>query len=149
MSDEEGAEPQARLQNWTDVDAPPVEDAPATCVRCGEELGDDRDFPTGAGPAERQSGFVDVRKFDDEPDLCDDCKNLKRYLHHRYSELTDKRNVSGAVAVYCGCQTADEVDVRPVYHGDRPTDVECAKCGSNEVVIEELPPTGATWRVEQ
>lgn len=148
MSDEEEeAEPQARLQNWTDVGAPPVEEEPTTCVRCGEEIDDD--LPSGAGRAEHQTGFVDVRKFDEQPDLCDDCEDLKRYLHHRYSELTEKRNVSGAVAVYCGCQTADEVDVRPVYHGDRPTDVECAKCGSSEVVIEELPPTGATWRVEQ
>lgn len=142
---------QSRLQEYGEVGAPPVEEEPPACDRCGCELDEDDEsgLPFGAGYPEHESGFVDIRKIGDAPAFCEDCENLNKYLNHRHNELIQKRNVSAVVAVYCECQGDHEVDVRPVRYGDRQADVACSRCGSREVVIEELPPSAPKWRVDQ
>lgn len=147
MSDED----QRRLQAYGDVDAPPVEDTAAACDRCGEELDDDDldAFPLSAGHAEEMSGYVDIHEYGDDPRLCDRCEDLVRYLSHRHAQLTERHDVAAAVAVYCRCHDDDEVDIQPLAPGEEPHDVACSACGSREVVVEKLPPSTNTWRVEQ
>lgn len=143
---------QQRLQEYgTGVGAPPVEEAPPACDRCGDELdGDDREaWPHTVGRPEHETGYIDIHEFGDDPVLCPDCRDLVRYLTVRYRTITDKPGVSGAVAIHCACQDDDEVDVRPVgYGGDGPV-ARCSRCGSAQVVVEELPPDDPVWRVEQ
>jgi hypothetical protein len=143
-------EDQRRLQAYGEVDAPPVEEAPAACDRCGEELDDeDDDLPFSAGRAEGVTGFVDIHEYGDDPKLCERCDDLVRYLSHRHAQLTDRSDVSGAVAVYCRCHGDDEVDIQPLSPGEESLDVACSACGSREVVVERLPPDHNTWRVDQ
>jgi len=158
MNDEGGdgnrGQDQQRLQKWSDdIGAPPVEDAQPMCARCGEEYDphaqyDDKHELPGAGPAEYESGYIDVNKFDRDPSVCEDCRELQRYLNYRYHSLTERPDVSRAVAVYCQCQDDDEVDVRPVRRGQQP-EKKCLQCGSSEVVLEELPTEAKDWEVEQ
>jgi hypothetical protein len=57
--------------------------------------------------------------------------------------------VTGAEAIYCTCHDDDEVDVRPVYGHNSRQETRCSRCGSQEVVVEQLPPSNEVWRAEQ
>lgn len=144
-------EQQSRLQEYTDhaLGAPPVEEPPAVCERCGEEP-DDPEAATQKpmGRAEHHTGFQDIRAVGDGRTLCPDCRDLDQYLHIRYNALTERLGVVGAVAVFCDCHAEDEVDIYPVHRGDTLADVECSRCESQEVVVEELPPTPTPEQLE-
>ena len=133
---------QGRLQDYgVDAGAPPVEDAAPACERCGDELDDDqRGVRVAQSRGEQASGVVDIHRDRAKRNLCEDCLGLERYLRGRCKELTEKTAVSGAVAVFCSCQAENEVDVQPLRPGESVADRVCSRCGSTEVVIEELPP---------
>ena len=150
MSDEE----QNRLQQYCDVGAPPVETRPPTCDRCGadKDLSPVSTAESQISPAEHHTGFRDIREFGEQEtyQLCDDCTQLHKYLHYRHAQVTDRAGVVGAVAVFCQCHDDDEVDVCPLRQGETPAGVRCSRCGTAEVVVEELPPTPQIeYEVEQ
>jgi hypothetical protein len=74
---------------------------------------------------------------------------LFHYLSYRYESLTNNPTVKGAVAMYCDCHDEGEVDVRPIRRGQGRPDGRCLRCGSHDVILEELPPRPPTLRVEQ
>lgn len=135
---------QRRLQEYdeTAVDAPPVEEV-ATCRRCDGTI-DDAEAARrreGVGRAEHQTGYYDI-SLGGSALLCGECHDLVRYLKHRHQQLTTDVGVTGAVAIHCECHDGDEVEVRPVRRGDTPK-ASCSRCGSQRVVVEELPPEPA------
>ena len=138
MSDDD----QGRLQDYgVDAGVPPVEDDEPTCERCGTELEDgERGVRVGQSRAEYETNVTDIYRGRGERDLCEDCVDLERYLRGRHAELTNNVSVTGAVAVFCSCQGDDEVDVQPLRPAEPVADRECSRCGSREVVVEELPP---------
>ena len=139
MTDDE----QGRLQEYgVDAGAPPVDDeTEPQCERCGDVLDDDEcGNRVALSRGEHQTDVVDLYRGRPERDLCGDCMKLEKYLRGRYNELTDNTSVSGAVAVFCSCQDKGEVDVQPVRAAEPIGDRVCSRCGSAEVVIEELPP---------
>lgn len=137
MSDDEQ---QSRVQDFgADIDVSD-QDAPAVCERCGDEIEDTKTWYESA--EEQRAGVVDVHRSSEERSICSDCGQLEHYLQSRYHELVSDSWVSTAVAVFCECQESEEVDVQPVRRGESVGDVACSRCGSREVVIEELPPSG-------
>jgi ribosomal protein S27AE len=145
VSDDSPEPEQGRLQEYgVDTGAAPVDDGPPACERCGDQLeGDTADGWVPKSRGEEMTGVVDLARGRERRYLCEGCKDLKRYLSCRYHELTEQVHISGAVAVYCGCQGEEEVDVQPVRRGEATTyERECSRCGSSEVVVEQLPPDG-------
>lgn len=146
MSRDTDPEPeQGRLAKFgVDTGPAPIDDTPPTCERCGEEL--DGDAAEGYVPrsrGEEHTGVVDLARGHERRYLCEGCQNLEQYLTGRYHALTRRPDISGAVAVYCECHDGDEIDVQPVRRGESATfGRECSRCGSNEVVLEPLPPDG-------
>jgi hypothetical protein len=139
---------QSRLQEYTDLGAPPVETRPPVCERCGDDLADTDTTRDPNSRAEYMAGVLDIRASNNDPRLCEDCQDLDQYLTVRYQQLTERAGVVGAVAVFCSCHDADEVDVRPVRRGDTLNDVACVRCESQEVVVEELPPSSTPGHLE-
>ena len=139
-----GDERQERLQQYCDVGPSPVKTPDPCCDRCGTEEGEltaPGDTQHRQTPPELRTGFQDIQlSSDGDLQLCDDCLGLHKYLHYRHAQVTDPPYVAGSVAVFCPCHDEDEVDVQPVYRGDTIEDFCCSRCGSAEVVIEELPP---------
>lgn len=145
MTPSDDAPEQGRLQEYgVDAGPAPVTDDTPTCERCGDELeGDAADGVVPKSRSESATGVVDLARGRERRYLCDECRELERYLVARYHELVDRPGAIGAVAVFCSCQNADEVDVQPVRVGGSAADRRnCSRCGSPEVVVEELPPDG-------
>ena len=146
MTDETpDAGPQRRLAEYGDV-APPVEREQKKCERCGgEPTGDantsnpSRKCPP-APPHHHRSQFDDVEAVPDRV-LCGRCASLEQYLTREYQRRRQQLGVTGVVAVFCQCHDRDEVDIQSVYGGADPDDISCTRCGSQQVVIETLPPT--------
>lgn len=145
MSDDK----QNRLQDYTNVDAPPVEDLSPSCDRCNGEFSEQSELPRGCGGAEYGTGYVDIHSLDDTSSLCEDCEELEIYLNHRHKCLIERPGVIGSVAVYCQCHADNEVDVRPFGIGESTSDIRCTRCGSGEILLEELPAETQNWGAEQ
>lgn len=141
MSDDED---QSRLQEYgVDIEPAPVDDAPATCERCGEELEDEGRGVRHLSGEEQVTGVFDNNRSS-ERDLCENCFNLEKYLNHRYAELSEEIQTRAVVAVFCECQDSDEVDVQAVRRHEPIGGRACSRCGSREVIIEELPVSAPT-----
>jgi hypothetical protein len=128
---------QSRLQEYgvdITVEGP---DPDPSCVRCGVEVDDPA--PSYQNRLEAETGIRDVDGERSDP-VCEECKDVQRFLKQKYRHLTEKIGVSGAVAVHCECQDPDEIDVQPIRRGESPGGRACSRCGSREVVIERLPP---------
>ncbi len=137
--------PQRRLAEYGDV-APPVEREEKRCERCGGEPTGDADPPTRPSkcppaPPHHRSKFDDVEATPDRV-LCGRCASLEQYLTREYHRRRQQLGVTAVVAVFCQCHDRDEVDLQSVYAaGADPDDISCSRCGSQQVVIETLPPT--------
>jgi len=138
MTDDE----QGRLQEFgVDADAPPVDEKQPQCERCGNELDSgETGVRIAQSRAEREGDVYDVYRGRQKRDICSDCARMERYLGRRHAELTSNPGVSGAVAIFCACQDDNEVDVQPVRAGENHDRRQCSRCGSTEIVIEQLPP---------
>jgi hypothetical protein len=132
-------ENQSRLQDHgVDTGPAPVDDPAPSCERCGDVLEANEQGVRDLTRAEQMGGVVDIHRST-ERDLCEECVQLERYLNWRYAELVEKAQNHGAVVVFCECQDPDEVDVQPLRNHELIGDRTCSRCGSSEVVIEELP----------
>lgn len=133
-------EDQSRLQeHGVDTGAAPVDDPAARCERCASEV-DGGEGVRHLSEIEQMAGVADINRSR-KRDLCEACFKLEKYLDRRYNELIRQPQNRGAVAVFCDCHDPDEVDVHPLRRYEPIGARACSRCGSSEVIIEELPVT--------
>lgn len=129
----------------------PAEREPATgpvCERCSTGVDPDEALRVEQSMPEVNFDVTDLRRGGGERLLCEDCVDVERYLHGRHQELTAEPGVVSSVAVFCECQDSREVDVCPLRRGDSLDEVACSGCGSQQVVVEELPPDGPDGAID-